>query len=117
MFNVNASLSDATVVALAKYFAAHPVVEPASSRLQAEKSQHLFRYGQGSEVAACQGCHGTHGEGGGSVPRLGGQRPAYLRSQLEEFSMSTRVHETMNVHARNLTEDQIDDLVAFLSRD
>jgi cytochrome c553 len=117
MFDVNAGLSDATVVALAKYLAAQPASEPANGGALAEKGKYLYRSGDGVGIAACQGCHGAHGEGGGSVPRLAGQRAAYLRAQLEDFSMLTRVHDTMNTHARNMTEDQINALVAFLSRD
>ena len=117
MFDVNAGLSDATVVALAKYFAAQPGVAPANVGVLAAKGERLYRSGDGAGIAACQGCHGPNAEGGGTVPRLAGQRAAYLRAQLEDFSMMTRVHETMNAHSRSLTVNQIDALVAFVSRD
>jgi cytochrome c553 len=117
MFDVNAGLSDAMVVGLAKYLAVQPAAQPAGSGALAENGGHIYRFGEGSDVPACQGCHGARGEGGGTVPRLAGQRAAYLRAQLEDFSMFTRVHDTMNMHARRMTEDQITALVAFLSRD
>lgn len=117
MFDVNAGLSDAALVALAKYIAAQPAVEPAGKGPLATKGEHLYRFGEGADIGACQGCHGAHAEGGGTVPRLAGQRAAYLREQLDDFSMFTRVHETMNMHARRMGADQINALVAFLSRD
>ena len=117
MFDINQSLSDATVVGVAKYLAALPATEPAGGGKHAGRGEKLYRSGDGAAVPACQGCHGAHGEGGGEVPRIAGQRGAYLRAQLEDFSMFTRVHEGMNMNARRMTEDQINDLVAFLSRD
>ncbi len=117
MFDINAGLSDAMVVALAKYISAQPAVEAAGKGPLAGKGEHLYRFGDGAAIGACQGCHGASAEGGGTVPRLAGQRAAYLRAQLEDFSMFTRVHDAMNMHARRMTEDQIDALVAFLSRD
>jgi cytochrome c553 len=116
MFDVNAGLPDATVVALARYISAQPAVEPVDNGPLAAKGERLYRSGDGAGIAACQGCHGPGAEGGGTVPRLAGQRAAYLRKQLQDFSMITRVHDTMNAHARNMTEDQINALVAFLSR-
>ena len=117
MFDINAGLSDTALVALAKYIAAEPVVESAGKGPLAAKGEHLYRAGEGGDIGACQGCHGAHAEGGGTVPRLAGQRAAYLREQLEDFSMFTRVHEGMNMHSRRMTDDQINALVAFLSRD
>lgn len=116
MFDINASLSDATVVALAKYIAAQPAATPAPKGSLAAKGEHLYRFGD-ADVGACQECHGASAEGSGTVPRLAGQRAAYLREQLEDFSMFTRVHETMNMHTRRMTEDRINALVAFLARD
>jgi len=116
MFDVNAGLSDAAVVALAKYISARAPASPAGNGPLSAKGEHLYRFGAGADIGACQGCHGANAEGGGKVPRLAGQRGAYLREQLEDFSMFMRVHETMNMHARKMTEDQINALVAFLSR-
>lgn len=117
MFDVNASLSDATVVALAKYISAQPPVEAARGAPLAEMGERLYRSGDGAGISACQGCHGVNAEGSGTVPRLAGQRAVYLRQQLENFAMITRVHDRMNPHARNMTGDQMSALVAFLSRD
>lgn len=117
MFDINASLSDAVVVALAKYIAAQPAVGAAGKGPLAAKGEHIYRFGEGADIGACQGCHGANAEGGGTVPRLAGQRAAYLREQLDDFSMFTRVHDAMNMHTRRMTEDQINALVAFLARD
>lgn len=117
MFEVNAGLSDTTLVILAKYLAAQPAVESAGGGALAGEGEHFYRSGNGAGISACQACHGARGEGAGDAPRLAGQRAAYLREQLEDYSMITRVHDTMNSHARNMTEGQINALVAFLSRD
>jgi cytochrome c553 len=117
MFDVNSGLPDATVVAVAKYFSAKPPTEATVGVALAAKGELLYRNGDGSKIAACQGCHGADAEGDKAVPRLAGQHATYLRAQLQDFSMRTRVHDTMNAHARDLSEEQIDAVVAYLAKD
>ena len=108
MFDINASLSDATVIALAKYISAQPAVEAAGKGPLAAKGEHLYRFGEGADIGACQGCHGVNAEGGRTVPRLASASAQPIcASKLEDFSMFTRVHDAMNMHARRITEDQI----------
>jgi cytochrome c553 len=102
MMDVNSSVSDTTLVSLAKYFA--------------EQGRKLYQTADGN-LPSCQSCHGSAGEGHDSIPRLNGQHAVYLRKQLESFSMLARVNQTLNPHIRNMTAEQIASLVAFLSKD
>src|SRR6266567_9231148 len=44
----------------------------------------------GASVGNCTWCHGTSGEGYMVAPRLAGQRPAYIESQIRSFRDHTR---------------------------
>ncbi|HYJ36536.1 MAG TPA: c-type cytochrome [Rhizomicrobium sp.] len=117
MFDVNSGVSDAVLLDLARYFAAQPPTTAAPAGKPAEEGRRLYQEGDGKNVPACQVCHGATGEGGGANPRLNGQHAVYLRRQLESFSLLTRVNQTMNPHARDMSADQILALVAYLARD
>ncbi len=117
MWNVNSSLSDANVVALARFFSAQPPTAAAPAGMLAEQGRKLYEVGDGPQLPACRSCHGTQGEGGGAVPRLAGQHSQYLRLQMESFSLRARVNETMNPHMRTLNHDQITALITYLAKD
>ena len=117
MFDVNSGVSDAVLLDLARYFAAQPPVVAAPTGKLAEQGRELYRKGDGAAVPACQTCHGPTGEGEGANPRLNGQHAVYLRRQLESFSLLTRVNQTMNPHARDMSAEQISALVAYLAKD
>ena len=116
MMDVNSSVSDATLVELAKYFAGQKPTEASHEGPLAEQGRKPHQTGDG-RLPSCQSCHGATGEGHDSIPRLNGQHAVYLRKQLENFSMLTRVNQTMNPHIRNMTAEQIASLVAFLAKD
>jgi cytochrome c553 len=117
MFTVNSGVNDAALLDLARYFAAQPPTVAAPTGALAEKGRQLYQKGDGKSVPACQTCHGPAGEGGGDNPRLNGQHAIYLRRQMEHFSFLTRVNQTMNPHARDMSADQMAALVAYLARD
>lgn len=117
MFDVNSSVNDQVLLDLARYFAAQSPTTAMPSGALAEKGRELYQKGDGKAVPACQSCHGAGGEGQGANPRLNGQHAAYLRRQMESFSLLTRVNQTMNPHARDMSADQILALVAYLARD
>ena len=67
----------------------------------------------------CTGCHGipnykttypTY-----SVPRIGGQNEPYLISALKAYKNGTRKHETMNPQAQALSDQDIEDIAAYLA--
>lgn len=68
---------------------------------------------------SCLGCHGIEGYRNAypsyRVPRLGGQKPAYLKAALTAYRDGTRKHPTMNAQAASMTDEDIDNVVAWLA--
>jgi cytochrome c553 len=72
----------------------------------------------GHKSSMCKGCHGIPGYKTAfpevySVPKLGGQHPAYLAKALEEYKAGNRSHPTMRAIAAGLSEKDIADLAAY----
>lgn len=70
------------------------------------------------KLSMCIGCHGIPGYRTGfpsvySVPKLGGQHPAYLVRALEAYKAGERSHPTMQGIARGLSEQDMADLAAY----
>lgn len=67
----------------------------------------------------CMGCHGIEGYRNAypsfRVPRIGGQKSAYVREALLAYRAGTRPHPTMQAQASSLTDDDIDNIVAWLA--
>lgn len=67
----------------------------------------------------CLGCHGVDGYRNAypsyRVPKLGGQKAAYLVVALQGYRAGTRSHPTMAAQAESLTDQQIDDIAAYLA--
>ena len=75
---------------------------------------------RGKELGfTCLGCHGIEGYRNAypsfRVPRLGGQKSAYIQSALDAYRAGTRPHPTMQAQAGSLTDQDVDDLVAWLA--
>lgn len=70
-----------------------------------------------SGVAACEGCHGAKGHGTTQLPRLAGQRPAYIEQQLKQFNTRERNNDNAIMHsiAEKLTELETKAVAAYLS--
>jgi len=117
MWDVSSQLSNGSVVALVRFFSAQAPTAPAPAGALTEQGRRLYEGGDGAQLPACQGWDGGQGEGRGDVPRLAGQHAQYLRMQMQSFSLSARVNETMNPHTRSLSRDQIAALAAYLARD
>jgi cytochrome c553 len=66
----------------------------------------------------CLGCHGIEGQRNAypsfRVPKLGGQKSEYVRAALLSYRAGTRPHPTMQAQASSLSDDDIDNLVAWL---
>lgn len=73
----------------------------------------------GQTLAQTKGCVGCHGPGGVSTnpatPRLAGQVPSYLGFQLVVLRGGQRPSPVMNAVAKNLSDQEIADLVAYFS--
>lgn len=75
---------------------------------------------QGREIGyTCMGCHGIEGYRNAypsfRVPRLGGQGAAYLTAALKAYRDGSRPHPTMQAQAESMSDEDIDNLVAWLS--
>jgi cytochrome c553 len=67
----------------------------------------------------CLGCHGVDGYRNAypsyRVPRLGGQKAAYLVAALKGYRAGTRAHPTMMAQASSLSDQQIEDVATYLA--
>jgi cytochrome c553 len=67
----------------------------------------------------CLGCHGIEGQRNAypsfRVPRLGGQKSEYIEVALNAYQAGTRPHPTMQAQASTLTDDDVDNLIAWLA--
>lgn len=67
----------------------------------------------------CTGCHGIklymNAVPSYHVPRLGGQNEAYIVSALKAYRAGERSHETMQVQAGSLSDQDIADISAYFA--
>jgi cytochrome c553 len=67
----------------------------------------------------CLGCHGVEGYRNAypsyRVPKLGGQKPAALEAALQAYRGGNRPHHTMQAQGASLTEQDVQDVVAWIS--
>ncbi len=101
-------LSDGEIVGLAAWFASRkPGIRQPSDGDLAAVGKYIFIKGNPySGVPACASCHGARGYGTNLLPRLAGQHPAYLDTQLKEFVKRERTNDNAIMHtvASKLTE-------------
>jgi cytochrome c553 len=116
MWGMASQLSDATISALAGYFAAQPAApgRGGNSALIAQ-GKHLFEEGvPARQIPPCASCHGAHGEGMATFPRLAGQHAPYLLKQLLVIQSVLRTAPVMHGVIKDLTKDQMQAIVAYL---
>ena len=99
----------ATTAAL--LLAAHLFAHPALAEGDAEAGKEL--------AYSCLGCHGIEGYRNAypsyRVPKLGGQKAAYLVIALKGYRDGTRQHPTMTGQASSLSDEQIENVAAYLA--
>lgn len=92
------------VSALALTFTANAAGDPAVGRVK---------------VYTCGGCHGVPGYKNAypnyHVPRIMGQNRDYLIVALKEYRNGERDHPTMRAQGESLSDQDIEDIAAFLS--
>jgi cytochrome c553 len=116
MWGMASLLSDATISALANYFAAQPAAggKPGNPAL-IDQGKQLFAEGvPARQIPACASCHGAHAEGMATFPRLAGQHAPYLLKQLLVIQSVLRTAPVMHGVVKDLTRDQMQALVAYL---
>lgn len=107
---------DATIDALAHYFANQPPPPPVARNTAAiEAGSEIFSKGiEAKGVAACSVCHGSNAEGFWIVPRLAGQHSHYVERQLKEIQLQLRNTPVMHGMVKNLSLDEIKEVAAFV---
>lgn len=69
-----------------------------------------------AKAAMCRTCHGVDGLATiPTAPHLAGESHVYLSSQLKAFRSGKREHEIMTVIAKQLSDQDIEDLAAWYS--
>jgi cytochrome c553 len=73
-----------------------------------------------NKIAQCQGCHGIEDWKTAypevyHVPKLGGQKAAYIVSALKEYQSGARDFGTMRAMAADLSDDDIKQLADYFS--
>jgi cytochrome c553 len=70
-------------------------------------------------VYTCNGCHGVPGTNNAypqyPVPKLAGQNEQYIINALHEYKSGDRKHPTMVAQAQSLSDQEIEDIAAYLS--
>ena len=112
MSPIAAPLSNAEISELGSYFSAQPA-EPAGKPLAAGAAAAARGL---AESLGCVTCHGAELKGQQHIPRLAGQQPDYLRTQLLGFKAGTRfdMDGNMTAAAQALTPADIETLASYL---
>jgi cytochrome c553 len=121
MFIMARSLNDRDAADIFAYFSSQKVTSEKGG--DADLGRHLFMHGDAARsIPACAGCHGEAGQGqlaGDSVyPRLAGQHRRYVTKQLTEWRAGERKNSQggiMNVIARQLSDNDIDQLAGYVA--
>jgi cytochrome c553 len=116
MWGMASQLDDATIEALAAYYAAQKA-EPSASGASAavSRGREIFEHGVAAQgVPACSSCHGPDAHGLQDFPRLAGQHGQYVLKQLASFQSNMRNVAIMHGVAQNLNLDDMDAVAAFL---
>jgi cytochrome c553 len=70
-------------------------------------------------VYTCNGCHGIPGTSNAypqyPVPKIAGQNEQFIISALHEYQSGDRTHPTMMAQAQSLSDQNIEDIAAYLS--
>lgn len=101
------------------FAADEPKADAAKAAAKADPAKGSALYSSGDAargIPACVSCHGDNGNSNISTnPKLAGQHEAYLAKQLHNFAGKDRVNAIMSGYAKQLQEDEIKNLAAFLS--
>jgi cytochrome c553 len=111
-------LQDEDIAALAGYFSGKPAGarQPGDADLAAVGKYIFTKGNRFSGVPACASCHGPGGYGTDKLPRLAGQHPAYIETQLKEFNNRERTNDNaiMQSVASKLTELEVKALSVYI---
>lgn len=105
------AMSDEEKVNAVVFFSSQEVKPHASS------NPALASHGKELFFKICQRCHGEQGRGNDKIARIAGQQPEYLTLSLKRYRDGTgeRIDPLMASNTKNLTDADINALVAFVS--
>ena len=68
-------------------------------------------------LTGCVSCHGTNAEGAANLPRLAGQIPGYIHTQLKSFNKRERTNDNAVMHAvvEKMTELEMAAVAEYVS--
>ena len=121
MMGMVAGLSAEDMRNLAAYYSAQkPGESAAKDKDLVAQGRKLFRGGNlATGVAACASCHSPNGAGIPSqYPRLAGQHPEYVATQLKAFRAGERANDVNNIMravAARLTDKEIASVAEYLT--
>lgn len=111
-------LTDGQIGELAGWYSSRPAVSRRTLDAEfAGVGRYIFASGnRWSGVPACASCHGAKGYGTQALPRLAGQHPGYLVTQLKEFGKRERTNDNAIMHAvaSRLTEMETEAVATYI---
>lgn len=111
-------LTEEDIAGLAVHFSTQkPVAKKSPEADLVAVGSYIFQKGNPySGVAPCAGCHGVDGHGTIQLPRLAGQHPAYLETQLVDFNKRERTNDNTIMHsvASKMTTLEIKAVAAYI---
>lgn len=116
MWGMAAQLSDATITELGAYFAKQTAAPgKAGDPAIIKRGKLVFEEGvPARQIPPCASCHGAHGEGMATFPRLAGQHSPYLLKQLLVIQSALRSAPVMHGVVKDLNKEQMLAVVAYL---
>lgn len=112
-------LQDEDIAVLARYFAGKQAGarQPGDADLAAVGKYIFLKGNRYSGVAACASCHGQNAHGTEQLPRLAGQHPSYIETQLKDFNKRERTNDNAVMHTvvEKMTELEMHAVAEYLS--
>jgi cytochrome c553 len=94
-------------------------ITSAAQAADADPAKGSTLYNNGDTARGIPACSSCHGDSGNSTiaanPKLAGQHQAYIAKQLTNFKSGERASPVMGVFAKQLTDEEIRNLAAFLN--
>ena len=119
MADMVAKLTPDEMLALGKYYEKLPNNPHMSKDAQIlPVGQYIYYNGNPySGVPACVACHGAAAQGAANLPRLAGQIPGYIHTQLKQFNKRERTNDNAVMHlvSEKMTELEMAAVAEYVS--
>ena len=119
MNTIARSLTAAQVQQLADHFARQPAQpQAADDELLVQLGHYIYERGNlYNQVPACKSCHSSTGMGNERMPRLAGQHPRYIETQLRRFQSRQRHNDSgaMAFVTQGLSELELRGVSAYVA--